>query len=152
MSIFSKEMILTNYISYDKNECLEELSNLFFKNGIVTDKKVFYETILERENLVTTGMGMGIAIPHARTNVVSELKILVCLLDNELDFNSLDGKPVKIIFMLGVPENLATEYMQVLAVVSRFLGAKKNRDELLEAKNLDEVYGIIGRIESEIKI
>lgn len=152
MSIFSKSLIKLNYISHDKDECLKELSHIFYQEGFIDDEQIFFDTIMERENLVSTGMGRGIAIPHARTDVASEIKILVCLLDTELDFDSLDGKPVEIIFMLSVPKTMKNEYMKVLGFVSKFLSSNKNRENLFKCKNEEEVLKIIGGIENEITI
>lgn len=150
MKLFSKELIKIKYVSFDKEQCLQELANIMFENKVVTDYDQYIKEIMERENLVSTGMGKGIAIPHARTDVANELKVLVCLMDNELDFESLDKKPVRIIFMLAVPKDMKDEYMTVLKQLSFFLNDKNNRNNLLACESVDEVYNILKGVENEI--
>ncbi len=140
MQIFDKELIKLGYLALDKKSCLLEMADLLNNNNNLQSLSVFVEGVLEREQLMSTGIGKGIAIPHARSSSVRELKIVLFILENELDFDAIDGEPVKIIFMIAVPENLKEEYMRVLSSISNFCRDSKNRERLLQVKNKDDIY------------
>jgi mannitol/fructose-specific phosphotransferase system IIA component (Ntr-type) len=98
---------------------------------------------MKRENLMSTGIGKKLAIPHARSKIVKKLKIAVYVLDNELEYNSIDGEAVKVIFMIAVPEDKKEEYMKVLSVISNFLRIDENREMLFNAKTEDKIFNIL---------
>ncbi len=148
MGIFSRDLIVQNYYAFDKKNCLEDMVEFLFKKEVIVSESDFFKAIMERENLMTTGIGRKIAIPHARSNLVKEINIAVYVLDNDLEFNSVDDEAVKVIFMIAVPENKKEEYMKVLSGISNFLRVDENREMLLDAKTKDELFEIL----EEIKI
>jgi len=99
---------------------------------------------------MTTGIGRNIAIPHARSDAVSHLKIAVYLLDNELEYDSIDGEPVKIIFMIAVPEEMKELYMKVLSLISNYFRNEENRSKILACESENDLYEILKEIENEI--
>jgi fructose-specific phosphotransferase system IIA component len=125
-----------------------EMAEFLFENAIISDLQVFTKAIYDREALMSTGIGRGVAIPHARTDVANKLKIAVYLLDNDLEFDSIDGDNVKIIFMIAVPSEQKDEYMKVLSAVSNFFRSDENRKKLLDSKSEHEIYNTL----KEIKI
>ena len=143
MGIFSRDLIVQNYYALDKKSCLEEMVEFLFKNGVIVSVDNFFKAIMERENLMTTGIGKNVAIPHARSNLVKEIHIAVYILDNELEFNSVDGEDVKVIFMIAVPENKKDEYMKVLSGISNFLRIDENREKLFKAKTKNDIFKIL---------
>ncbi|HHE38483.1 MAG TPA: PTS sugar transporter subunit IIA [Candidatus Cloacimonetes bacterium] len=143
MEIFSPELIKMNYFALDKKSCLSEMAEFLFEHSIVSSFEEFFKTILERENLMSTGIGRGIAIPHSRSETVKKLTIAVYLLDNELDFQSIDDEPVRMVFMIAVPKDMKQEYMKLLSAISNFLKLEENRDKLLGCKSNLEVYNIL---------
>jgi len=147
MGIFSRDLIVQNYYAFDKKSCLEEMVEFLYKNDVIVSTNDFFRAIMERENLMTTGIGRKVAIPHARSNLVKELNIAVYVLDNELPFNSVDDEDVKVIFMIAVPENAKEEYMKVLSGISNFLRVDENRELLFNAKTKDELFAILKEIE-----
>ena len=150
MEIFSPDLIKLNYYALDKKSCLTEMVEFLHKKGIILSSENFLNEIMERENLMSTGIGRKVAIPHARSMAVKELKIGVYLLDNELDFNSIDDEPVKIIFMIAVPEMMKDEYMKVLSIISNFFRNEDNRMRLLACSSEEEVYELLKGINDEI--
>ena len=148
MGIFSRDLIVQNYYAFDKKSCLEEMVDFLYKKEVIVSADDFFRAIMERENLMTTGIGRKVAIPHARSNLVKEINIAVYVLDNELEFNSVDDENVKVIFMIAVPENKKEEYMKVLSGISNFLRVDENREVLFNAKSKDELFEIL----EEIKI
>ncbi len=143
MGIFSRDLIVQNYYALDKKSCLEEMVEFLFKNSVIVSVDNFFKAIMERENLMTTGIGKKVAIPHARSNLVKEINIAVYLLDNELEFNSVDGEDVKVIFMIAVPEDKKEEYMKVLSGISNFLRVDENREKLFNAKTKDDIFEML---------
>ena len=115
MGIFSRDLIVQNYYALDKKSCLEEMVEFLFKNGAIV----------------------------ARSNLVKEINIAVYLLDNELEFNSVDGEDVKVIFMIAVPEDKKEEYMKVLSRISNFLRVDENREKLFNAKTKDDIFEML---------
>ncbi len=140
MRIFSRDLIVLNYYALDKKSCLEEMVEFLYKNDVILSADNFFKAIMEREKLMTTGIGRKVAIPHARSPIVKEIHIAVYVLDNELEFNSVDGEDVKVIFMIAVPEAKKDEYMKVLSGISNFLRVDENREKLFNAKTKDEIF------------
>ncbi|NQT65310.1 MAG: PTS sugar transporter subunit IIA [FCB group bacterium] len=143
MGIFSHDLIVLNYYALDKKSCLEDMVEFLYKNDVIVSADNFFKAIMEREKLMTTGIGRKVAIPHARSPIVKEIHIAVYVLDNELEFNSVDGEDVKVIFMLAVPEAKKDEYMKVLSGISNFLRVDGNREKLFNAKTKDEIFEIL---------
>ena len=150
MSVFAKDLIKLNYYALDKKSCLTEMSEFLFDNGVINSQSGFLEDILERESLMSTGIGRKIAIPHARSKEVNQLKIAVYLLDNELEFESIDGELVKIIFMIAVPEEMKDKYMKVLSVVSNYFRDDEKRDRILTCDSIDDMCKYLKEIDDEI--
>jgi len=148
MGIFTQDLIVQNYYAIDKKSCLEEMVEFLFEKGVISSSEDFFKAIMERENLMSTGIGRNVAIPHARSDLVKEIKIAVYVLDNELDFNSVDDEAVKVIFMIAVPEEKKNEYMKLLSNISNFLRSDENREKLFSAKTKEELLKIL----EEIKI
>lgn len=143
MRIFSRNLIVQNYYALDKKSCLEDMVEFLYKNEVIVSVDDFFKAIMERENLMTTGIGKNVAIPHARSNLVKEIHIAVYVLDNELEFDSVDGEDVKVIFMIAVPEDKKEEYMKVLSGISNFLRVDENREKLFKAKTKDGIFNIL---------
>ena len=150
MEIFSPDLIKLKYYALDKKSCISEMAEFLFEKGVTNSLDIFLGEIMERENLMSTGIGKNVAIPHARSKAVNELKIAVYLLDNELDFNSIDNEPVKVVFMIAVPENMKNEYMKVLSGISNFFKIEGNREKLLACSSEKDVYNILEGIGDEI--
>ena len=147
MELFSEDLIKIGYYAFDKKSCLSEMAEFLTEKEIIASYEEFFQAIIERESLMSTGIGKGVAIPHARHEIVKEFKILVYLLDNELDFDAIDGEPVKLIFMIAVPEEKKEEYMKVLSSISNFLREEENRKNLLESKDKKGMYKILKGME-----
>ncbi|KQC10897.1 MAG: hypothetical protein APR54_11540 [Candidatus Cloacimonas sp. SDB] len=150
MKIFSPDLIQIGYYGLDKKSCLQEMVDFIYKKGIISASDSFFKLIYEREEIMSTGIGRNIAIPHARSRLVREFKISVFILKNAIDFNSLDGELVKIIFLIAVPEDMKQEYMKVLSLLSNFCREAENRDKLINSNSAEEAYEYLRGIENEI--
>jgi len=125
-----------------KDDVIKEIANVFFKNGYIKDKEPFIKKIKEREEIESTGVGDGIAIPHARCDAVKELRVVFARSTTGVDFNAMDSKPVYLIFMISASLGVKKEYLQVIAKIARLLKSKNYRKKLLEASSISEIMNI----------
>ena len=130
-----KEFVNLNLISERKEDAIRELAQLVENAQEIADFEHFLEDVFERERLETTGIGDEIAIPHARTDVVSRLIIAVGRSTHGVEFESLDGRKVKLIFLMGTPKGSVSHYLKILAQLTRLLKREPFREKLLEAQD-----------------
>jgi len=138
-----KDSIVEELTSETKEGVLRELISLLVKIGKVKDERKALEVLFEREKLGSTGIGEGIAIPHGK---LSDLESIVCAFGRSkkgVDFESIDGAPVHLVFLLLAPENSTTEHLKALASLSRLLKDSHFRKNLLEAPDKEALYRII---------
>lgn len=145
--LLAPEAILLQIESRDKIDAIRELSRPLLEDGTVTNEEAFFEAILRRENLESTGIGLGVAIPHARTPAVARTALAFGRSEAGVDFNSLDDKPAFLIFLIAAPEDRKTEYIMTLARVSRLMRRDEARIALNRARTPDEVIAVIQQYE-----
>lgn len=143
MDFLSSDAIKLSLESKNKKDAIKELVEVLFKSGKIKDKKKMIQTLLEREELGSTGIGQGIAIPHGKSDTVSDLAAAFGLSQDGISFDSLDGEPVNIFFMLVAPEGAAGAHLKALARISSLLKDKYFRKSLLAAKTPEDVVKII---------
>lgn len=137
-----EENILRNLSGKNKLEVIEELLNHMYKLGVVSNYETALNDILVREKHLSTGLENGIAIPHAKTEGVEKLSIVFGIKNAGIDFDSLDAKPAKLIFLVLSPKNTSGPHIQALALISRNLSISKNRDNLNSANSANEIANI----------
>ncbi len=142
------ELLQENFIDLDldvvsKNEAIAKLSNLLCSSGKVSDHTDFVKAVMEREKLGSTAIGAGIAIPHARANTVNEVSIAFARSGRGIDFNSVDGDPVHLIFLLAAPIESGSLYLKLLARISRLLRYQDLIEDLKKATSKEEIVKII---------
>ena len=126
--------------SPDKPSALNELVNAIATAPSVGDAERLRKAIFDRERILSTGIGLGIAVPHAKIQSVGEFLIAVGVSPQGIAFDSLDGKSVKIIVMIAGPDNRQDQYLKLLAITTLFLKSTRNREAILAAKTPEEVY------------
>lgn len=126
-----------------KKEVLAELVEPLVKAGKVSDGKKMVEVLLEREELGSTGIGQRIAIPHGKSGVVKELSAAFGISTQGVAYDSLDGEPVNLFFVLVAPEGSAGVHLKALARISGLLKDKFFKKALLNAQNRDDVIKVI---------
>lgn len=134
----------------NKNACLQYMANLLSESGCLSFPDRFLAAVKGREEIMSTGIGKGIAIPHARDLTVSCLRIAVCLVKQDLDFSSVDNLPVHLVFMIAVPQSSNQDYMKILRSLSEFLRREENRETLLQAKDERDLYEKVQILEEEL--
>jgi PTS system nitrogen regulatory IIA component len=114
-----------------RDEALDALVDVADRGGKLNDRQAFYEAIMEREKIVSTGIGMGAAIPHAKLPTYDDFFIVIGIARKGLDWNALDGSPVRLIFMIGGPDDKQTEYLQILSALTQAIKDEQIRKKLL---------------------
>ena len=140
--IISKEAVFDNVQASNKRELVQILSSKI-ANLSGLDERVIFDAVWERENLGSTGYGDGVAFPHARIEGLDKVSALFARLDEPVDFDSLDGKPVDLVFLLISPENSGADHLTALATLSRVLKTEGSCEKLRKAHSLDEIYTIL---------
>jgi len=146
--LLPRSAIVLNLQSKEKFEVINELVRPLVATGAVTDEPEFVSAIVRRENMESTGIGLGVAIPHARTRAVSSIVLAFGRSDAGVDFNSLDGKPSHLIFLIAAPEEQKTEYIMTLARLSKLLRMDEVRIGLNKAGSPDDIARVILQHES----
>lgn len=126
-----------------QEQALESLVNLLDQEGKLRDKQAFYQAILQREKIVSTGIGIGVAIPHAKLHGYEDFFIAIGIQKGEgIEWHALDGLPVRLIFMIGGPDDQQTEYLNILSMITTAIKDEARRKQLLKAKTPQEVVAI----------
>lgn len=149
-ALFKPELVRLVERFESKGECLNYMTELLSASGCLSFPDRYLAAVKGREEIMSTGIGRGVAIPHARDLTVSCLRIAVCKLETPLDFNSVDNQPVSLVFMIAVPQNSNRQYMQILRSLSEHLRQDENRATLLGATTDRELYNYVHEIEDII--
>lgn len=147
--LLTKETILLSMQSRSKQEAIDELVEVLDRAGKISDRTAFKTAILKREEQSTTGIGDGIAIPHAKTEVVKTPAIVFGRSDSGVGYESLDGQPAHLFFMIAAPEGANNTHLEALARLSGILMKDDARKSLLSAKDADEILEIINSYDQD---
>ena len=146
---FKKENVLPKLKARDKKSVLEELAEQICSNDPSIDKGALVEVLVEREHLGSTGIGDGVAIPHGKLSCVSEPVISFGRSEDGLDFDSMDGQPAHLFFLLIAPENSSGVHLQALARIAKILKSDSFRKRLMETETKEEIYEEIIRTDEK---
>ncbi|MDH5683272.1 MAG: PTS sugar transporter subunit IIA [candidate division WOR-3 bacterium] len=145
--LLSPPAIILDLKANEKVEVIKELTSILIEQGYITNVDEFFSAILKRENIESTGIGLGVAIPHARTKAVKDIVLAFGRSRTGVNFSSLDGKPSHLVFLIAAPEEKKSEYIITLARLSKLLRNEEVRFRLTQAKTPDEVLKIITKHE-----
>ncbi len=140
--MMAPERIVMELQGTTKKEVLLELVEAEALSGFITDKAALEAAILEREKIMSTGIGISIAIPHAKIPEVSDFVLALGRKSEGIDYDSLDNKPVKIVIMIAAPEGVQNKYLRVLAKVTHVLRNDVAREKILKAQTPEEIIGL----------
>lgn len=136
--LLSKDAIKLNGIANSKQDAINKLVDLMAKNGNLTDKEKYTQVVLKREEEGSTGIGEGIAIPHGKTDAVSKTGLSAMVINDGVEFDSLDGQPAKLLFLIAAPNTKDNVHLDVLSRLSTLLMDTEFRKSLMEAKTPEE--------------
>ena len=133
----------------DKQSVIVELVDLLNERGLLSNRDIVLKAVLAREKTRSTGIGSGVAVPHGKCNGVRELVMAFGLANEPIEFESIDGKPVKIIILLVSPANETGPHIQALARISRLMLDGQFKQRLEEMTSAEELYELISEKESK---
>jgi PTS system nitrogen regulatory IIA component len=149
LDILNKDCIIPELRSQNKEGVLEELTGALSSFKAALNREALVEILLERERLGSTGIGDGIAIPHGKIQDLDELILSFGRSTRGIDFDSMDGRPTHLFFLLIAPENSAGIHLRALAKISRLLKSAHFRQRLMEAGNREEIFQVIQEEDKE---
>lgn len=147
--LLKKDSIDLNVEASNKKDILKKAVELMDNNGNIIDKDKYLELVLKREEEGTTGIGEEIAIPHGKGDSISAPGLAAIVIPNGVDFEALDEKPVKLLFLIAAPNTKENVHLEVLSRLSTLLMDEKFREELINAQSKDEFLKIIDKAENE---
>ena len=145
--LLSKKAIQLNGTASSKEEAISKMIDLMANNGNIVNKEEYKRVVMAREQEGTTGIGEGIAIPHGKTDAVSKPGLAAMVIPNGVNFDSMDGQPAKLIFLIAAPNTKDNIHLDVLSRLSTLLMDTRFREELLNADTPEEFLLCIDRAE-----
>ena len=140
--LLRKDVMLLDLQATEKTAVIEEMIKSLVDHGYVTDFETFKEGILAREDLTSTGLGEGIAMPHSKNSAVKEATVLFAKSNKGVDYESLDGQPTDLFFMIAAPEGANDTHLAALAELSQYLMKDGFADKLRKVSSPDEVIAL----------
>lgn len=134
--------ILTEFKSENKNDVINELVDLLKGDERVIDLEEIRKCVFEREEKMSTGVGKGFAIPHGKTNSVSDIVAAFGKSETPIEYNSLDGEPVHLVFLMIGKETLLAKHIKLLSRISRLMNNEEFRKKLIEAESKETILKI----------
>jgi len=141
--------VSANLQATDKEGVIKELVDLLYRAGSIKDKEKLLKILVSREALGSTGIGQGVGIPHGKCDGVKELVAAFGLSQKGVNFDSLDGEPVYIFFLLVAPEDSAGPHLKALARISRILKDKVFRETLKQCRDEKTILKLIEEEDSK---
>ena len=148
--ILNTKKIITDFSSTSKEGIINELLDSLKDDENIIDLEIVREVVLEREKIMSTGIGSGFAIPHGKTNAVKGIVAVFGKLKDPIDFESIDGKPVNLIFLMVGREDAVGEHIKMLSRISRIMNKDEVHNKLLNAETADQILKIFEDEESNL--
>jgi PTS system nitrogen regulatory IIA component len=150
LDILSPESTIVDLKGESKEDIISELVNSLVVGDSITDRDQVLQAVLDREKIMSTGIGDGIAIPHGKSAAVTELVAAMGTQRRGVDFDALDGEPAFVFFLLVSPANVSGPHIKALARISRLLKNDAFKKKLIEANSAEEIIAIIEVAERDI--
>jgi fructose-specific phosphotransferase system IIA component len=147
--ILSVNRIKAEIESTKKEDVINELIDLLAEESEVKNLDEIKKSVLEREKIMSTGVGKGFAIPHAKTSSVKGIIASFGKSKNPIEFDALDGEPVYLVFILVGQDNMVGPHIKLLSRISRMMNKDEFREALLNAKSSEEIYEIFNEEEKK---
>jgi mannitol/fructose-specific phosphotransferase system IIA component (Ntr-type) len=149
--ILELKSIRINYISENKNDLLSEIMNLAKVSNNIMDFEIVKSELFEREEVMSTGIGKGIALPHCKSAHIGSMTAALIINSEAMDYDSLDKLPVRLIFLLLSRSDNVGAHLKMLSRVSRLVNNDSLKNSLLEAEDPEDAYEIIKKFDAEYK-
>ncbi len=130
-----------------KDDAIKELVELASGSTLVKDAELLQRDVSERESLVTTGVGYGVAFPHAKTKAAKGIVIAFGRKEEGIDFDAIDGKPVKLFFLIAAPEDAIGAHLNVMARLSYMMKVEDKRNKLMAVNSPAELFAVLDSVD-----
>lgn len=140
--ILKEEYIIHNLVAATKDDAINSLVDLLKHNPAVLNLEKLRSSVFEREKIMSTGVGKGFAIPHGKTPGVNDIMGAFALLKDPLEFESMDGEPVRLIFLLAAKDTMVNPHIKLLSRISRLMNKDEFRQHLLKSQSAAEIAAI----------
>ena len=137
--ILTENLVATSLAGKSKDDIIDAMIDLVAASPKVQDKEKVRKAIFEREKIMSTGVGNGFAIPHGKTDAVTDIVAAFAVTAEPIDYQSLDEKPVRLVFLLVGKDNLVGPHIKLLSRISRLMNKEEFRKRLLELKSPKEI-------------
>jgi fructose-specific phosphotransferase system IIA component len=137
--ILDESLVVNNLPGTTKEEVINALVEIVSKSPKVLEKEKVRTAIFDREKIMSTGVGNGFAIPHGKTDAVSDIVAAFCVTANPINYQSLDERPVRLVFLLVGKDNLIGPHIKLLSRISRLMNKEEFRNRLLETTSSREI-------------
>jgi PTS system nitrogen regulatory IIA component len=142
-SLTRPELVFPDLPAADRAEVLHAFADRLAATGLVRSGEELYERLWEREQLGSTGIGSGIAIPHCKLQGLARGIVAVGLVPEGVDFGVADGRPVQVLFLVVSPSGAPAEHLQILAAISRWARANHHAERILALRDPQQVYDLL---------
>ncbi|RME29522.1 MAG: PTS sugar transporter subunit IIA [Candidatus Zixiibacteriota bacterium] len=142
-----ENLIVFDLKATNKDEVIEELVDLAARSNMIKDRDQLLKDVKEREELVTTGVGYGVAFPHAKTSAAKGIVIAFGRHADGIEFDAMDHKPVHLFFLIAAPEDAIGAHLNVMARLSYLMKSEKNREKLMNASSYGDVLALIDNVD-----
>jgi len=147
--LLHEKFILTDFKSDDKEDVINELIDLYKENDKVNDIEKVRTAILDREKIMSTGVGKGFAIPHGKTNAVTDVIAAFGITARDIDYDALDGNPVHLVFLLVGRDDMVSKHIKLLSRISRLMNKDEFRERLANSNSKEEIINIFKEEEEQ---
>jgi len=148
--ILTPELIIYPLEANSKEKVISVLVDRLYKAGKISNSDAAKKAVIEREKLMSTGVGKGVALPHGKYVDIDDVLISVGVSINGIDFDAVDGQPVHIFVLLLTPERFPSKHLKLLSKFSRMLNKVNCREEILEALSAEEIAEIIYKYDTQV--
>jgi len=143
MKSIAPDSVIVPLKNTDKKEVIRELVDILERNGKISSFREVYDEVLEREKSMSTGLGDGVAFPHARTDTVKNITAAIGVSQSGIEFEAIDKKPVYIVVLILSPKKDSTPHLQFLSEMSKFLSKASVRQKIINMQNPKELYDFL---------
>ncbi|MDA0986899.1 MAG: PTS sugar transporter subunit IIA [Bacteroidetes bacterium] len=150
--ILKPENIVAKLTATDKLELISKMLEIVKNSPNIINSNNILDAVLTREKIISTGVGHGFAFPHAKTDSVKDVTVAFATTEKDIDYNSLDGEPVRLVFLLLCTEEQVDIHIKLLSRVSRLMNEESFREKLKELNTSEEIYNLFASTEETLLV
>jgi len=147
--ILTPELIIYPLEARTRDEVITALVERLYEEKLITNPDAARQAVIDRENLMTTGVGKGVALPHGKSADITEVLVSAGVAVEGIDFQAVDAQPVQIFVLLLTPERYPSKHLKLLSKFSRMLNNAQCRDEILQATSSKEIAQVLYKYDSQ---